>query len=726
MGGQVIAAGKTLTVKVTGKAGMPATGVASVAINIAANGRTGDGTGQLIAYPSGVAMPDTTTIRFRKSFYNQNLVFLKVGSDGNVKLTNDSSSDVLVYADAHGYTTSAPGATAGPTFFPLKPERIGQVSVPANGSVLVAPLGKAGVPSGGVSDVLFTMSGRSATAGKLIVYPSDGSLPTDTNLDYGLNLLVQNQVIGRLGADGKFKITNNGAKAVTVSLDAAGYFATPTAAVRGSTVEPITPSRLVNDARVPAGGTYTVAPLGQGGVPASGVSGVYLNITNVHFDGSGVLRVYPSGTTPSETHAVTFQAAMAYSGAIPAKLGADGKVTILNAGSSEIRLWVDQFAYYKTPTTGCSGTAAPARAKAVADPEPYNPTTVFQASPAAVGSQGILEFAYTDGIGRLMHGRADPASLGSLQWTPIHGQEGYYGQPALAEQADGRLNVLAHNLSGDVWSRTQATKDPAAWGDWVDVQKPMGSTVTAARQDDALDAFAVDGGGSLWALPQYAANDPYKGWIDLGVAGLSTSTAPLAVPVADGLRLFFLDTSGTWRTALYARGTVSNCASLSDPGFSGNASVVTYPGSRLRIFVRGADGHVLTKTQDGSGTFPPAWEQVGDLIAAGSPSALVSPRSGKTEVVVRGTDDRIYSTGETVQGTGEWRAWVDAQPDASVPATDPTAFQYVGTGGPTWSYVFRTINQEMRLYWPEGETARLKASPPAFKGRALPKPPPAR
>ncbi|MFA1551733.1 hypothetical protein [Actinomadura chokoriensis] len=728
----VIGVGATITVNVAGKVGIPASGVASVAVNIAASGRTSSG--EVVAYPSGVAKPETTAVWFPELFYAHNLIFVKVGADGNIKLTNnDESSTVKVFVDAHGYTMSAPGSVAGSTLVPVKPARIGQVTVPANGSALVAPLGKAGIPSSGVSSALFTLSGKSDTNGLIVTYPSGEAQPGDTTLDYGKGLVVQNQIIGRLGTDGQIKITNMGTKAITLYLDATGYFAKPTAAVKGSTIAPITPDNLVTDVTVPANGTYTVGPLGHGGVPASDVSGVYLAITNYYSSGSGVLRVYPSGTAAPATHAVAFQQTRAYSGMLPAKLGADGKINIWNDSSSPIRLWVDQYAYFKTPKTGCTGALAPTGAKtetkaSVAAPEPYNPMTVFQASPTAVGSLGVLELAYTDGIGRLMHGRADPNALGSTQWTPIQGQEGYYGQPALGEQADGRLNILAHNLSGDIWSRTQATKEPAAWGNWIDVNQAMGSTVTVARQDDALVAFAVDAAGALRALPQYAANDPYQGWITLGVTGLSTATAPLAIPVADGLRLFFLDASGSWRTALYARGTVSGCATLSDQGFSGNASVVTYPGSRLRIFVRGTDGHILTKTQDGSGNFPQAWDQVGDLIAAGSPSAVVSPGSGKTEVVVRGTDDRVHSTGETVQGSGAWRAWADAQPadDTSAPATDPTAFEYVGTNGSTWSYVFRTINQEPRFYWPEGETLQLAKSSPTFEGRALPKAPAAR
>ncbi|MGP4021730.1 hypothetical protein [Actinomadura sp. 3N407] len=728
--GQTITAGTTLTVKVTGRRGIPASDVGSVAINIAAKGLNGNG--QIIAYPSGVAMPDTTMMRYRRTLYHQNLVFLKVGADGYIKLTNNMSSDVIIYADAHGYTTSTAGSTAGSTFVPVKPERIGKVTVPANGTAQVAPLGKAGIPSSGVSDVLFTMSGKSDTAGKLTVYPSDGVLPGDTNLDYGLNVLVQNQVIGQVGADGKLEIANAGAKAITVSLDAAGYFATPTTAVKGAAIHAITPDRLANDVRVPAGGTHTLAPLGHGGVPTSGVSGVYLNITNVHYVGSGVLRVYPAGTTPAETHAVTFQEAMAYSGALPAKLGEDGKITILNDGSSELRLWVDQFAYFKEPVTGCTNPS-PATEQAASPPsisiDSYTPTAVMQSSPIGGASQGALQFAYTDNIGRLLHGTADPAALSQVQWTVINDNEAFTGQPALGEQKDGRLQVLAHNTGGNVWTKTQATRYPPVWDSWVNVEKPMVSHVTVTQQDDALVAFAVDAGGTLWALPQYAPNDAYQGWIDLGMTGLSTASTPVAVPVADGVQVFALDAAGTWRTALYARGTVSECASLSGPGFSGQAAVVSYPGDRLRIFVRSADGHILTKMRDGSGNFPQEWEQVGDLIAAGSPSALLSPVSGKTEILVRGTDDKIHSTGETLQGTGDWRPWTDAQ-GASDPyeaATDPTAFEYMGTNGPTWAFLFRTDNQETRMYMLNVATnLRSAGTTPNFTGHSLPKPPAAR
>ncbi|WP_395969866.1 hypothetical protein [Actinomadura sp. 1N219] len=742
MNGVTINAGATATVQIAGVDDLPATGLASAWLNVASRAMAAGGNGALTVYPSGASVPAATGAQYQQVGWNQDLLLVKVGSDGKIMMKNQGAgaTAVKVYIDVYGYTLTSPGASAGSSYVGVTPARLAnEVTVAAGGSTTVEVLGKGGVPASGVSHVAFTLTANSTGPTKLVAHASGSPAPTAfANLDTWTATHRENLALIPVGADGKVTITNIGTYPSTILVDVSGYYASPSATLAGSVTHAVQPARYGGTVNIPSDGSYTLSPLGANGIPASGVTAVALNLT-MRSTSTGFVRVYPSGEALPPTRTATYpDANLTHAGFIAAKLGSDGKLVIKNWKNGAVTVTFDVYAYFSPTPSGCAAVArtrtpsqttagAPAKAaRADADPEPYNPTTVFQASPNAVGSQGILEFAYTDGIGRLMHGRADPGALGSLQWTPIHEQEGYYGQPALGEQADGRLNVLAHNLSGDVWSRTQATKEPAAWGNWVGVQKPMGSTVTVARLDNTLVAFAVDAGGALWALPQHAANDPYKGWIGLGVAGLSTATAPLAVPVAGGLKLFFLDASGTWRTALYVGGIVSSCAVLSGPGFSGNASVVTYPGSRLRIFVRGADGHVLTKTQDGSGAFPQEWDQVGDLVAAGSPSALISPRSGKTEVVVRGADGRIHSTGETVQGTGEWRAWADAQPDASVPATDPTAFQYVGPNGPTWSYIFRTINQEMRLYWPEGESLQLKAAAPTFKGRALPKPPPAR
>jgi FG-GAP repeat len=371
---------------------------------------------------------------------------------------------------------------------------------------------------------------------------------------------------------------------------------------------------------------------------------------------------------------------------------------------------------------------APAAASVVS-PESFTPTAAMQASMVPGGSTATLEYAYTDNIGRLLHGhQPDPTNVFSVQWTVISGAEAYAGTPAMAEQADGRLQILAHNVAGTGWAVTQATKEPPAWGPWAAAEGAIKSHIGVARQADGrLVGFGVDAAGVLWALQQTSVNGPYASWMSLGVTGFAGT--PVAVAVSGGIRIFALDAAGELRTVLFANGALSGCTGLSDPGLTGTPAVVVYPGSVLRVFVRAADGTILTKKQDGTGTFPTAWEPLGTFTTPGSPSALISPTTGITEVVARGADGAIYNTGETVQGSGVWRDWaMKTVPGDLLAATDPTAFGYTaGANGPTWAFLYRSSDNQTRIYTlntPFSVALRSGGTPaPTFTGATLPAPP---
>ncbi|NJP92521.1 hypothetical protein HCN51_24125 [Nonomuraea sp. FMUSA5-5] len=359
--------------------------------------------------------------------------------------------------------------------------------------------------------------------------------------------------------------------------------------------------------------------------------------------------------------------------------------------------------------------------------EPYTPTAALQATPVQGATLGPLEYAYTDNIGRLLHGhQPDPDNFGSVQWTVISGTEAYAGGPALGEQADGRLQIAAHDSAGPVWTVTQATKNTPAWEAWRPGDIAMASPPVIGKLEDGRPvAFAVDTAGLLWALPQTAAAGPYTSWISLGVAGLSGAT-PVAATVSGGIRLFVLDSAGVLRTMVYANGAVTGCTSISDPGLTATPAAVVYPGSRIRLFVRGADGTVLTKRQDDTGAFPDAWEQVPGLTAAGRPSALLSPLSGKTEIVARTADGMIHSTGETVQGSGTWRPWQQVTFAGDESATDPTAFAFSNAGGSSWAFLYRNADHQTRVYQVSTQLSALERQEGAavtFSREEVPEPP---
>lgn len=361
--------------------------------------------------------------------------------------------------------------------------------------------------------------------------------------------------------------------------------------------------------------------------------------------------------------------------------------------------------------------------------EDFTPTAAMQASPVAAGTVGALEYAYTDNVGHLVQGhQSNPADYNSVQWTTLSGLEAFAGEPSLAEQQDGRLQVVGHNTSSNVWVNTQATKDPAVWGNWLNTGGLMASHTTMTRDlDGTVVIFAIDGDGVLWALQQSSPNAAYTGWLSLGVTGLAGT--PVAVTTSSGIRVFARDTSGDIKTATYAGRTITNCASLNGSGFTGTPAVVPLPGSTIWVFARAADGSIQAQKSDASGVFGGTWTTVGSFTASGSPSVLLSPSTSKIEIVARADDGIIYSTGETIQGSGEWRSWVQAIPpdDPSIAATDPTTLSYTSGGNPTWAFLFRTSDNVTRFYDTGGITAAAARSDdtaaPTFHGHTLPAPP---
>jgi hypothetical protein len=351
--------------------------------------------------------------------------------------------------------------------------------------------------------------------------------------------------------------------------------------------------------------------------------------------------------------------------------------------------------------------------------ESYTPNAVMQAS------DGKLELAYTDNIGRLVHGRTDPADINGAQWTVISGQEAFTGTPSLSEHTDGRVVVTAHNTSGSVWQRNQTAKGAVDWSDWIDLAGAMGRhAVTGKTPTGLMTEFALDADGKPWYRIQQRANVDFMGWMPLSGTGFA---GPLkAVTVRDGIQLFGKDSSGNLSTALFKEdGTLSAWTSLGNPAITGSVSVVVYPGYRMRLFATDTNGNVVTAGQSVEGGAYGTWDSVSGVTAQGSPSAVISPLTGLTEIVVRGTDGSIYNTGETTQGSGQWRNWQQVSFEAS--ATEPTAFTYTNPTGPTWAFTFRTSDNQTRIYQVQQTSAlsamRAAADAPDFKGDKLPAPP---
>ncbi|MDP1805886.1 MAG: hypothetical protein Q8K72_12010, partial [Acidimicrobiales bacterium] len=90
-------------------------------------------------------------------------------------------------------------------------------------------------------------------------------------------------------------------------------------------------------APVGPGGTISATVAGVGGVPATGVDAVVLNVTVTQPSAGSFLTIYPNGTARPLASNLNFLPGQTIPNLVVAKVGADGKVALYNhAGSSHV------------------------------------------------------------------------------------------------------------------------------------------------------------------------------------------------------------------------------------------------------------------------------------------------------------------------------------------------------------------------------------------------------
>ncbi len=130
---------------------------------------------------------------------------------------------------------------------------------------------------------------------------------------------------------------------MTVRVDVVNYFTKSDPA--GLTLRALLPGRLAAGVGIPAGASYTLAPLGKSGIPASNVDAVSVSMT-VTSTAAGALVSYPSGTTAPGTRTVGFGANDPATASTVAKLGADGKLLLRNTGTAAATVDIDVYGYF--------------------------------------------------------------------------------------------------------------------------------------------------------------------------------------------------------------------------------------------------------------------------------------------------------------------------------------------------------------------------------------------
>ncbi|MER7521028.1 FlgD immunoglobulin-like domain containing protein [Streptomyces sp. NPDC126499] len=245
------------------------------------------------------------------------------------------------------------------TYEPVTPARLldtrsglgaAKAKVGPGGTVTLQVAGRGGVASGGVSAVVLNVTATNPSATTFVSAYPYGTQRTDaSNLNVAAGQTVSNLVTVPV-KDGKVTLYNR-AGTVDLVADVAGYY---TLSGEGDRFLPVEPARILDTraglgapkAKVGAARTVNVRVTGRGGVPATGVSAVVLNLTATNPSAATFVSVYPYGTLRTAASNLNVSAGRTAANAVvvPVK---DGQITLYNHAGM-VDLLADMSGYFTT------------------------------------------------------------------------------------------------------------------------------------------------------------------------------------------------------------------------------------------------------------------------------------------------------------------------------------------------------------------------------------------
>ena len=310
----------------------------------------------------------------------------------NFPVTGRSLPLTVLLMGSGQYPTPPP--LNGGAYHPLDPVRIldtrvgptpvgrGLGAVGPGQTIDVQITGRGNVPDGAAAVVVnVTVTGTTGN-GYLTVFPTQavaGPPPLASNLNWTAGSTVPNLVEVAIGVNGRISIFNGPGSAAHVIVDVEGYVSMPTATPgRDGRFVPTVPARVLDTRTgpapanaglgpVPGGTSINVKVLGAGGVPASGVGAVVINVTVTGPTSEGFLTVYPAGVPqPPLASNLNFSAGQTVPNRVIVKVGANGAISIYNGYGFahvvvDVNGWFSDDTNWQLTGSGFKGTALPTR-----------------------------------------------------------------------------------------------------------------------------------------------------------------------------------------------------------------------------------------------------------------------------------------------------------------------------------------------------------------------------
>ncbi|MEP7192142.1 MAG: CHAP domain-containing protein [Actinomycetota bacterium] len=330
----LVGGGKAVDLVVAGRGGVPSSGVAAVVLNVTATATTG--AGFVTVFPTGTTRPTASSLNFAKAQTIANQVIAKVGAGGKVSLYTSAGAQLV--ADVAGYYPNGAG------YVGLSPTRIldtrsgvgaAKAKVAGKGIVALTVTGVASVPAGAAAVVLNVTVTAPAGAGYVTAYPGGASRPTASNVSYLAGQTIAGMVIAKVGTGGKVNLYT--LASAHLVADVVGWVPA------GADYTALSPARVLDTrtglgaptSAVAGGHAITLKVTGHGGVPASGVKAVLVNVTVTGPAGAGYVTIYPGSTRPTASN-LNYARGDTIANSVIAKVAPDGTITLYTSATTHL------------------------------------------------------------------------------------------------------------------------------------------------------------------------------------------------------------------------------------------------------------------------------------------------------------------------------------------------------------------------------------------------------
>lgn len=359
-----IGSGATLDLPLAGRAGVPSSGVAAVALNVTVTEPTRPG--YLTIFPSGTSRPVASNLNFVPGQTTANMVIATPGANGSVSIYNFAGSSHVVvdvlgwFPVGSSFTSVAPARVfeTRPALPTVDGRQAGGGKLRGGSTTPLDIAGRAGVPPSGAGSVVVNVTvATPSRAGYVTVFPGGARRPLASTVNFAAGQTVANTAIVPLGADGRILLYNF-AGDIDAVVDVLGWFGS------GGDFTGLTPARLLDtrsknatvDGLTSGGGSIgstsalRVKVTGRGGVPASGVGAVVVNVTATEATDPSFVTAYPAGVRrPGASNLNTVSGRTVANMAI-VPVGDHGQITLFNYAGL-VDLVVDVLGWFPNPTS---------------------------------------------------------------------------------------------------------------------------------------------------------------------------------------------------------------------------------------------------------------------------------------------------------------------------------------------------------------------------------------